>query len=378
MRILFLAKNLDAGGVTTQAFFLGRMFVKEGHKVAIASGSFIGQHSFNFVKFKEAGFTVYEIPFPGQDNMNLINAIKSFLRFYHILKDYQPDIIHIHWRATSIYALFAKKFFKIPVVSTLHLQNIPHSWIYRVFSFWGDYAIAISTETFEELIKVYKVPKERVVLIYNGVDDDYFRPPTESEKKQALSKYGLSESDQVISLIGRLTFVKGQDILLKALKILKDKSVNLTAILAGAGDSESIIKLAKELGVENNIILPGFVDSREVLWASDILVLPSRQEGFAVVIAEAMLCGVVPIRTPAAGAYDQIDDGINGFLVPFENPIVLAEKIELLLRDRNLKNKMSLAAIQKARDKFVLRESARKTMEIYEMAIKDYGQRNLK
>ena len=54
---------------------------------------------------------------------------------------------------------------------------------------------------------------------------------------------------------------------------------------------------------------------------SDVCVLPSRQEGFAVAIIEAMLCGVVPIRTPAAGAAEQIDDGTNGSIpVPFESP----------------------------------------------------------
>ena len=77
---------------------------------------------------------------------------------------------------------------------------------------------------------------------------------------------------------------------------------------------------AKGAGIAGQVQFLGYTDSRHVLWASDVCVLPSRQEGFAVAIIEAMLCGVVPIRTPAAGAAEQIDDGTNGFIVPFESP----------------------------------------------------------
>jgi glycosyltransferase involved in cell wall biosynthesis len=69
---------------------------------------------------------------------------------------------------------------------------------------------------------------------------------------------------------------------------------------------------------------------RECYWAADIVLLPSRFEGFGLVIPEAMSCGCVPVRTPGGGARDQIVDGVNGYLVPFNDPHALADRIDTL------------------------------------------------
>jgi glycosyltransferase involved in cell wall biosynthesis len=66
---------------------------------------------------------------------------------------------------------------------------------------------------------------------------------------------------------------------------------------------------------------------RNAYWASDIGLLPSRFEGFGLVVAEAMCCGCVPVRTPSGGCEDQILDGSNGFVIPFNNPLALAARI---------------------------------------------------
>jgi glycosyltransferase involved in cell wall biosynthesis len=102
-----------------------------------------------------------------------------------------------------------------------------------------------------------------------------------------------------------------------------------------------------------------------VLWASDVCVLPSRQEGFAVVIIEAMLCGVVPIRTPAAGAAEQIDDGTSGFIVPFEDSAALAERLYTLLSDPDCRSRMSAATLEKGRTQFSEKVMVDRTIGVY-------------
>jgi len=141
-------------------------------------------------------------------------------------------------------------------------------------------------------------------LICHGVETDHFRVPSLQERLDARATFDLKPKAKVISLIGRLYPIKGHDILVQSLAILRNQGINVIALCAGAGnqqEQDSIIKQATQLGVSDLVRLLGFTDPRQVLWASDVLVLPSRLEGFGWVIPEAMLCGVVPVRTPGGG-----------------------------------------------------------------------------
>ncbi len=161
---------------------------------------------------------------------------------------------------------------------------------------------------------------------------------------------------------------------LRALASLRSKGQGLHFLIAGASFSRevtprSLNKLASDLGVSGLVHLPGHTDTRTVLWASDLTVLPSAYEGLPMAIIEAMLCGIVPIRTPAAGATEQIEDGISGFLFPFEDHIALADRIDQLLSSPCLREKMAGAALRTAREKFSLQNMVDKTLRVYESVL---------
>jgi len=364
IKILFLAKYLDPGGVTVHMFELGRELMKRGFCVGIACGKETCEHNYTLDRFRKAGFYTYEIEFPGRD-FNIIKAIFAFTKLIRVVLEYKPNIIHTHWRATSIYAEIISHIFKVPYVSSIHSDKIPAGPLYRLLSFWGEYAIAISKETYDYLHIAFKLPKSRIRLVHNGIDVEYFRPPSDEERNRARSKFGISQGKKVVCIIAKLTKNKGHDILFKAISLLKKKGINPIVICAGAGDKDMIYNWAQESDVLENIILPGFIDSRDVLWASDILALPSRVEGFPLVVIKAMACGVVPIRTSTAGAYDQIDDGINGFIISCEDYKTLADKIELLLTKQELRNEMSIQARKKTQEVFSLETMLDKIEEIY-------------
>ena len=79
-----------------------------------------------------------------------------------------------------------------------------------------------------------------------------------------------------------------------------------------------------------------------------------------------MLCGVVPIRTPASGAYDQIDDGVDGFIINFDDSPALAERLKLILTDDRLKNTISQSAILHRKSKIYPRANGNKNRFSYE------------
>jgi glycosyltransferase involved in cell wall biosynthesis len=82
-----------------------------------------------------------------------------------------------------------------------------------------------------------------------------------------------------------------------------------------------------------------------------------------------MLCGVVPIRTPAAGATEQIDDGVNGFITPFNDSKGLSDRLDALLNDTERRTTMSAATLEKAREKFSAKAMVDKTLAVYNEVI---------
>ena len=148
----------------------------------------------------------------------------------------------------------------------------------------------------------------------------------------------------------------------------RDAGIDRRDQVGALGEDEAQI-LADELAVSDLLHLVGYTDARKVLWASDLTVLPSAYEGLPMAIIEAMLCGVVPIRTPAAGAMDQIQDGIDGFLFPFEDHLALADRIEQLISAPNLREQMASAALASAREKFSLQSMIDKTICVYKSVL---------
>lgn len=145
-----------------------------------------------------------------------------------------------------------------------------------------------------------------------------------------------------ILCVGSLIERKGVDLLLKALAELESK---FELYLAGGGDEkENLLRLAKELSIENQVHFLGQL-SREALLKhyadSDLFVLPTREDCFALVILEAM-CSKLPVVCSkyADGAYDLIEEGKNGFVEDPYDTKAFAEKIDLLLKDKALRENM--------------------------------------
>jgi len=210
-------------------------------------------------------------------------------------------------------------------------------------------------------------PKDQISQIYYGIDDGHFRPPTASERRSARESFGLKNHEHVVCLVGRLDPVKGHQILFDAIHALKKAGLRVKAICAGAGEKfENDIKAqSKELQLDDQIVFPGHADPRQVYWASDINVLPSYREGFAMVIPEGMLCGLPAIRTPAAGSQDQIIEDKTGYIVSFDAPDQLAKRMRFLFDHPAKRKDMGQAAREYALDHFTLEAAVDQTERLY-------------
>jgi glycosyltransferase involved in cell wall biosynthesis len=372
-RVLFFAFHLGPGGLVSHMHTLAKGLVERGWEVALTTRGKFGSHDHGPEWFEAIGVRHFAVPFPMAclRLSSVWDFVQTTRALRKIVRAFEPNLVHVHWRLTSPFAELVHRQFAIPFVSTLHLSSTSASRVHRLVSFWGKHAIGVSSETSKELIQRFGVPEDCVSTVYYGLDEKHFRPATRAERQNARNELGLPSDVYVIAIIGSDYRRKGHAILFAALKQLLDLGVN--AIVAVAGDTnerDAIAILATERGVSNAVTLLGYRDVRTVLWAADVLALPSRKEGLPVVVIEAMLCGVVPIRTPTAGCTDQTRDGEDGFVVPFGSPTALAQKIVLLLKNNELRATLSKNAVTNATAKFGMQRMVCQTIKIYEHVLR--------
>lgn len=159
----------------------------------------------------------------------------------------------------------------------------------------------------------------RVFHIPNFVDPP--APVTAQEEAAARAELGLPGDARVILALGRLHMVKGFDVLLRAFAALPDRDRGILVILGEGAERESLEALARSLGVERRVRMPGWRSALAPYFAlADVLVCPSRAEPFGNVLLDAWNHGVPLVATRTAGALELIEDGKDGWLVAVEDP----------------------------------------------------------
>ena len=204
-----------------------------------------------------------------------------------------------------------------------------------------------------------------------GVETDFYRPPTEAERRAARQRFGLADATLTAVLPGRLNLSKGHDLVAAAVRQLRrDRpELDIVCLFPGGGDQRKTIEaniLPDQTDAATFRFL-GFVERdvlRDAYWASDIVLLPSRMEGFGLVVAEAMCCGTIAIRTPSGGWQDQVIEGKTGYMVPFNDAPALAAAIEKVAAAPD-RTAMRECAIRHATQKFAMSRMISGTSALY-------------
>ncbi|MDG0874749.1 glycosyltransferase family 4 protein [Paenibacillus thiaminolyticus] len=200
------------------------------------------------------------------------------------------------------------------------------------------------SNSFRHDLAPYVARPERIEVLPNGFDEKRFRPIAHE-----------NEVPQLI-VVCRLVPAKGLDVLLRACAELKRRGRPYVLHIIGDGPiREELEQLAQELGIYEETIFYGYMlHPEEFMPFSDIFVLPSRAEAFGSVFAEAALCGLALVGTNVGGIAEQITDGVNGLLVPVDDPDALAAALERVMSDPAFRYELSRTAWTKAKQDYSL------------------------
>ena len=363
MNILFLTTHLNAGGITSYLMTLSRGLVKKGHRVLIvSSGGQLGQ----------------ELDSSGIKHITINIRTKSELDFRiywalghlnDILRREKIDLIHAQTRITQVMASWLSWMSKIPYVATCHGFFKPRL-SRKIFPCWGNRVIAISAPVQEHLIKDFHVEFPQIALIPNGIDLERFPLITALRKQEQRRKFSLGD-EPTVGIIARLSEVKGQDILIAAMKKVVGNFPDAKLLIVGEGGWQSKIEeLVKSLRLTDNVRFYSIVNqTADMLSLFDVFAMPSRQEGLGLSVMEAQSCGVPVVASKVGGLVSLIDDGRTGLLVPPENPNLLAEAILLLLKNKAKAQEMGLRARDFIQKEFSAQSMVDKTFELYQHTI---------
>jgi glycosyltransferase involved in cell wall biosynthesis len=208
-----------------------------------------------------------------------------------------------------------------------------------------DAVVSVSDASAREVERSLGLARFTVRTIYNGVDIGAGRGAEEGATTPPTGRSG-----RFVGAVGRLAPEKGMDVLLQAMALLPDTR----AEVAGDGpERERLERSAHELGIASLVTFAGWV---EAPWpdhlAPDVLVVPSRREGFGLVAAEALMAGIPVVASAVGGLPEVLEHGAAGLLVPPEDPTALAGAIQSVLSDVESTRTRVARGLESARRRF--------------------------
>ena len=274
--------------------------------------------------------------------------LKCLLDLKNIIKNKKIDVLHSHLIKSFFIGYLLKRIYfrDVKLIFHEHGKIFKKNWLYNLFlrrvKKKVDLFIAVSEATKRKLMEDIKIEEEKIKVLYNFVDLEKFNPEVlkRGDKNRERNKLGIKEGDFVIGFAGRLSKVKGCDYLLKAIQYINIP--NFKVLIAGDGsERKKLEKLAENLNIKEKIIFLGYV--KQILnfyGIINVLVVPSKSESFGISTIEAQACGIPVIASDVGALNELIKNEENGLLFEFANEKDLAEKIELIEKDKELRERL--------------------------------------
>jgi glycosyltransferase involved in cell wall biosynthesis len=365
------------GGIEKVSYEQSKRLIEAGYEFDVLTSKTKGQtrnptNGIRVFAYPSLKFSYrFGVPYP----ILTVNAYKLFAKIIM-----NCDLVHAHghvYLSSCLAGMLAKKYNK-PFIVTQHNTYIDYkSWLNVVENVndiligksvlkRADRILTVSKQTKNYVLRL-GANKTKTSVMYNGVDTNCFQS---ANKNQSRNKLDLPKNRKIVFSARRLVYKNGLDTLIESAYLLSKKCPKILFVVAGKGPSRSLIeRKIKELGIEKNIKLAGFVPDEllPVYYnAADFFLLPSASgEGLPLVLFEAMSCGLPVVATTVGGTPEIIEHMKNGILVPPQNPQAIADELSRLLTKKEMTIEMGKQAKQFIHSKLSWKENARQLLEVY-------------
>ncbi|SFO77072.1 Glycosyltransferase involved in cell wall bisynthesis [Geodermatophilus dictyosporus] len=282
-----------------------------------------------------------------------------------LLRDLDPSLVHLHsakaglagrlalrGRVPTIYQPHAWSFLAVQGV----LRRATLAW--EVFAVrWAQRIVCVSEAECRDAVALGVPLEGRARVVPNGVDTDRYAP---RERVGARARLGVADAPLAVC-VGRLSEQKGQDVLLAAWPAVRRSVPDARLALVGEGPWRERLSAAAGEGV---LVAGNSSDPRDWYAAADVIVVPSRWEGMALVPLEAGASGRSVVISDVAGAREAVVPG-TGAVVPVEDPAALAEAVAARLRDRVGADREGVAGRDHVTGAFGLDVSGARMLDVY-------------
>jgi len=272
------------------------------------------------------------------------------------------DLIHANSHFVTPYAVSTGGRKGIPVIT--HIREIfSPDKISKYLLHKSNLIICNSLATKEPF---QPLPPDKLRVIYNGIDAEYFSPQPQEEVKAWREKWGIGDVP-VVGYIGKISYEKGVDLLLKVIPAVLKEVPEAKFLLAGEARRERDMDILT--GLKNygeRVVLTGWVDELPLFYSSiDVLFFPTRKESFGRVAVEALSCETPVVASKVGGVQEIIDSGVNGFLFPLDDLVEGKDKLVYILKHREASLQVGRKGREKVKEKFELFKMVREIEQIY-------------
>lgn len=323
-------------------------------------------------QIESEGFILHPIPWC-RGSVNPLRTIDTILAVRALYRELKPDIVHhVAFVPTVVGSIAA---LGLPMAKLNALAGLG-------FVFTSQTAKARLLRPFARRLLAFLLrrpktsvlvqnPDDRAMVMSLGVTDDHI----------ALIAGSGVDVDELIPLpepkgqfsfgfVGRLLSDKGVETLVRAQEVLSERGMEVRVLLAGAPDPSNPASIADETLAQwrrrAGLVLLGHIPDVRTVWEqAHVAVLPSRREGLPKSLLEAAACGRPLIATDVPGCREIARHGVNGLLVPPDDPITLADAMEQFLKDRELRLRLGAEARRIVVSEFSSSRVAREIVDLY-------------
>jgi len=362
-RVIIVDLSKRHGGVDVRVVDVARFLKDQGEiLVVVLKGSPVAE------LLSQAGVAIHAIPRRRHDPRIAIDIAR-------LAREFHADVIDAHNPQSQLWGSIAAKLSRVQTsIATVHtiyreahrgfMRQRAHEAVLLLCRALGLKFIAVSKSIENYLVRLGVAP-DRITLSYNGVPAS----PGEIRSANIRGSLGISASQFLVGMMGRVQKVKGYDVLIQAIAKLRERGCLVHVLIVGEGtDEDDMRRLIHETELDSQIHYLGYrKDVASLMPELDALCIPSRSEGLPYTALEAARTQLAIVASSTDGLKEVFVDHETALLVPPNDVDALAHAIEELALDRRLRFRLGKAARALILQRFTIRTMVSKTLAVYSM-----------